>query len=311
MNFPHEELIIGHFEGALFTWHAEYVKRILKKIVPIPLFTRAITPERSEDRDAISMHVYSAPQALDFDFHIRLAEDALLNDDIDVMIMPMETMALRTPYRLTLAAVFHRVQTNDALVSREKTPFERLPEGAKVGFYSLRQLAQLKLLRNDLSYLPASHDAELTLGVEGLEGYDAAVYPEADAKRLGFENAIAHVFSFDDVMPAFRQSAMGCVTKKGNIPLIEALKKGMDAQALKATVCENGFLKALNPPFDAPLGGYAEYAGHMLRLVARSVDPKTLRVFHYEYTDFDIPDPEAFGAQCAADFERRGGRSAF
>lgn len=311
MAYKHEEIIIGHFDGKLLLWYAEYLKKICEKLFKIPVYLKCVIPAKGKDYEMIAPHIYSSPHKPDFSFFAEQFSYLIKEEEIDVMAAPLELMPGTLPYPLYQAAIINRVQNQEALISKDRSGFYKLPAGAKVGVYSLRQIVQLKLLRPDLKYCPVSPEAERFIGIDAMEGVDACVYPLADLKRLNFDRFISEIFSIDALLPAPRQSAIICVSHRENSRFNDKLKGMMDNNTAVASACENGFIENFNPPFDAPLGAFAELSGSMLRFTIRSVDPNTLRVFEDEYISEDIENAYNFGSEAAYKFEKKGGRSVF
>ncbi|MBI4978097.1 MAG: hypothetical protein HZC28_11475 [Spirochaetes bacterium] len=305
----HDEIIIGHFEGRLFAWQGDYVRKILEHIVPIPVFTRSIAPENRDDLVKVASHIYTNSFSIDLHFHTTIIDAAIRSGEIDCAVVPLEILPEELPYPLTLAGVVGRVQHREVLISRDKVPFAKLPPGASVGVYSLRQVVQLKHIRGDLSYVIVPPDAETLLSVTGMKDLAAVVYPESDVKRLSYDALITETFSEEMILPALRQSAFGCVTHRENSAVISAMQHVTDAATLRTTRCEEGFMHDFNPPFDAPLAGRASVNGDELRFSVRSIDEITLRVFEDEYTSIGDTDAYAFGRECARRFEQKGGRT--
>lgn len=306
--YKHEEIIIGHFDGSLFRWYANYIKQLLTRLTNLPVYLREIIPENESDYRKISAHCCAEPIDLSFSFHTNIYFSALKNEEIDIMAIPCEIIESKLPYPLSLAAVLGRVAHRECLISRGKKSFSELKSGDKVGVYSSRQKTQLDLWRTDLEYSFTTPDLETLISVKGMGEYEAVVFPEADIKRLGYEKYIAEIFPEEIILPALRQSVIGCVTRNDNTEIRALLGEVSDKIIRDETLIEEGFLANFNPPFDAPIGGRAIIDANEMRLWLRSVN-SSRRSFEEEFIESKDNDPFEFGAKCAYAFEKKGGRS--
>src|SRR4051794_29576675 len=89
----------------------------------------------------------------------------LLAGEIDFAVHSLKDLPTKQDERVALAAIPARDDPRDALVSAAK--LSDLPLGARIGTGSPRRVAQLRLLRPDLEYVPIRGNADTRIGKIG------------------------------------------------------------------------------------------------------------------------------------------------
>jgi hydroxymethylbilane synthase len=85
---------------------------------------------------------------------VRALDREVLDGNVDAAVHSMKDVPTDVPDDLVVAAVPHRRNPADVLVTREGTPLESLPAGSVVGTSSLRRGAQIQAHRPDLEVEP-------------------------------------------------------------------------------------------------------------------------------------------------------------
>jgi len=85
---------------------------------------------------------------------VKEIEEALLRKEIDLAVHSMKDVPAFLPPGLTLAATLTREDPRDVFLSPHYPDIKSLPQKARVGTSSLRRLAQIREIRNDLEFIP-------------------------------------------------------------------------------------------------------------------------------------------------------------
>ena len=84
---------------------------------------------------------------------VKELEEALLNDEVDLVVHSLKDLPTRLPPGLTLACVCAREDVRDVLVSKNNLTLSQLPAGSRIATSSRRREAQLKSVRNDFVFM--------------------------------------------------------------------------------------------------------------------------------------------------------------
>lgn len=207
----------------------------------------------------------------------REIEQALLDGRIDLAVHSLKDLPTESSQGLGIRATPARAPANDALISRDDIPFDKLPKGARVGTSSLRRAAQLLRLRPDLYICPIRGNVDTRIAKLHSGEYHAIVLAYAGLVRLGRGDEASEVLPFDIMMPAPAQGALGVQarTAAGELARVRAnddVELDKDRHALfvrrtaaidhvdtfLATTAERALLQALGGGCSLPLGAYAE-----------------------------------------------------
>jgi hydroxymethylbilane synthase len=148
-------------------------------------------------------------------------ERALLDGQVDMAVHSFKdvpvTMPLVEQDDLIVAAVPHREDPRDVLVSMNAGGIADLPQGAKVGTGSLRRRAQLLALRPDLQVegIRGNIDTRLRKARDGV--YAGVVLALAGLKRATlFDASIMYPIPTDQFLPAAGQGALALQCRKSD-----------------------------------------------------------------------------------------------
>jgi hydroxymethylbilane synthase len=237
---------IGTRASPLARWQAQWVADQLAArghaVELIPITTRGDIDRDSPIGDIGTTGVFT-----------KELQRALLDGRIDVAVHSLKDLPTDEVAGLALAAVPPRESARDALISRDATPLEALPAGARIGTGSLRRQAQALHIRPDLKVMPIRGNVETRLRKLAEGECDAIILAEAGLKRLGFAERITEFLEPPRFLPAVGQGALGLETRwEGEIrSLIAALD---DVPSRAAIVAERAFLAALQGGCLAPIG---------------------------------------------------------
>ncbi|HEY9063042.1 MAG TPA: hydroxymethylbilane synthase [Pseudobacteroides sp.] len=187
---------------------------------------------------------------------INELEKALLDNDIDIAVHSMKDMPAELPEKLVIGAIPKREDPRDALVSLEGTDLSRLDKGSVVGTGSIRREVQILGLRPDLKIKPIRGNVPTRISKLKEHQFDAIVLAMAGLKRLGLEGIASYSFSFEEMVPAVGQGALGIEVRKDD-ELLELIRAINHIDSEICVNAERAFLKRLNGSCSTPLGAYA------------------------------------------------------
>lgn len=206
-------------------------------------------------------------------------EIALREGSIDIAVHSLKDLPTELLPGLPIAAITKREEPWDCLVFspefREASDLQKLPSGAVVGTSSLRRVAQLKLLRPDLQFIPLRGNVESRLKKIKMrqDGLAAGVLALAGLKRLDLEAAVGQVLGPELCLPAPGQGALGIQVSENTLArkaeLQSALKTLHDPETASLVSAERAALRAVDGGCQTPFGALAEHFGaNQLRIRA-------------------------------------------
>ncbi|SDG43817.1 hydroxymethylbilane synthase [Sinosporangium album] len=197
---------------------------------------------------------------------VSALRDKLVEGEIDFAVHSLKDLPTAPDERLSLAAVVARHDHRDALVGPLK--LADLRPGATVGTGSPRRVAQLRMLRPDLNYVPIRGNADTRIAKVHAGELDAVVLAAAGLFRIGRDDEIAQTFEVEEMLPAPGQGALAVECPADRPELIELLRALDDPQTRAAVTAERAVLAALEAGCSAPVGAFALADGHTLNLTA-------------------------------------------
>jgi hydroxymethylbilane synthase len=168
--------------------------------------------------------------------------EKLIEGEIDFAVHSLKDLPTKPQPGVTLAATPPRHDPRDALIGPHKLP--DLPPGSRVGTGSPRRVAQLRMLRPDLDYVPIRGNADTRIGKVHAGELDAIV------------------------LPAPGQGSLAVECPQGRADLIELLGVLDHPPTRAAVTAERAVLAALEAGCAAPVGAYAVAGEHTLNLTA-------------------------------------------
>jgi hydroxymethylbilane synthase len=146
-----------------------------------------------------------------------------------------------------------------------------LAAGARVGTGSPRRMAQLRVMRRDLTVLPIRGNADTRLDKTARGEFDAVVLAYAGLVRIGRQDTAGEVFGPDRMLPAPGQGALAVECRADRAELVDLLGVLDDPVARTAVTAERAVLAELSAGCSAPVGAYAEEHDQKLHLTAAVV----------------------------------------
>lgn len=179
---------------------------------------------------------------------------ALLREEIDFAVHSMKDVEVVRPPEIRLAAIRPRVYLEDKLIGAGS--LDELREGAVVGTSSPRRKAQLLAARPDLKIVPLRGNVETRLKKVEAGEVDATILSAAGLHRLGLDK-VGTPLSFDIMLPAPGQGALGIECRDEDTDCIQSLKLIDDAASRCAVLAERAFARALGGSCHSPVAAVA------------------------------------------------------
>ena len=236
-------------------------------------------------------------------FFSSTLERALLAGEIDVAVHSYKDLPVASTPGLAIACVPTRGAIEDVLCARGGLTLRELPAGARVGTSSLRRIAQLRAIRDDLRYeaLRGNVPTRLTHVEKG--ELDAVVLARAGIERLGLGHHATEIFTPADVLPAPAQGALAIQTRANDHALIARLAAMEHTPTRMAVDAERSLLHQLRGGCSVPVGALARFDDGRVRLEA-GVFALEGSPAHRVAVEGGVP--ERVGAQAARELLARG-----
>lgn len=120
-------------------------------------------------------------------FFTKELDEMLIRQEIDVAIHSAKDLPEPLSAGLEIVAITEGISSRDVLVLRERDQVKTLPQGARIGTSSLRRIAALKELREDLEPVDIRGTIERRLALLEEGEVDGVVIAEAALIRLGIQ----------------------------------------------------------------------------------------------------------------------------
>jgi hydroxymethylbilane synthase len=225
-------------------------------------------------------------------------EDALLRHEIDIAVHSMKDLPTDLSAGLIVAAVPHREDPRDVLVSTGAKRLSDLSAGAKIGTGSLRRRAQLLYYRRDLIVMPIRGNVDTRLKKLDQGECDGLVMAAAGLKRIDREERIAEYISNDVCLGAAGQGALGLESRE-NDSIREQLSFLHDAATFAEVTAERSFLNRLGGGCHVPVGARGVADGEKFKLLGVVANPDGSSLFRGE-TSGCVAHAEELGRELAA-----------
>lgn len=187
---------------------------------------------------------------------MRGVEAELRSGQADIAVHSAKDVPCAESPDFVLAAFPPRADARDALVSRHRGGWARLPHGARLGTGSARRAAIARSLRPDLdvALIGGNVDTRLRRLREG--EYDAIVLATAGLERLGLRRAISEPLDPAIWLPAPGQGTLAVQCRADE--RLEWLLAPLDHAPTRAAVtAERAALRRLGGGGSIPFGAYA------------------------------------------------------
>jgi len=198
----------------------------------------------------------------------------VLNGEIDIAVHSMKDLPVDLPEDLEISAIIERGNVEDVLISDHD--LSDLPYKAKIGTSSLRRIAFLKFLREDIEIVNIRGNVDTRIRKMDDLGLDGIIVARAGIERLNIKRKF-FVLPKDLFVPQANQGAIAVVSRKDS-KYREFLKKIDDEKTRIECEVEREILRILNAGCHTAIGIYAWMKGDTINLhVARISDDFKIR----------------------------------
>jgi hydroxymethylbilane synthase len=305
VNRSEEVLRIGTRGSTLALWQAEYVQSALESLPGAPRTELVLIKTEGDRIQDVPLWKVQGKA-----FFTKEIERALLDERVDIAVHSLKDLATEMPPGLSLGAVMEREDPRDVLICPEEVDLESpedLLRGARVGTSSLRRRALLRRWRGDLELAELRGNVPTRLEKLDDGEYDAIVLAAAGVIRLGLSHRISAYLSFQRVLPAVSQGAVGVQIREEDQRVRKWIASLDHPGTRVATTAERAFLRTVEGGCHVPVGGFGQVRDDGLRLrgVVSSLDGS-------QSVEGEITGPpaesEALGISLARDLLGKGGK---
>jgi len=197
---------------------------------------------------------------------VKEIEESLSRGEIDIAVHSLKDVPAQLPDNLFIGIFPEREDPHDVMLSKDNMPLKDLPVGSCIGTSSLRRAAQILHYRSDLKIVPLR--GNLDTRIRKLDGVNiqAIVVAAAGLKRIGLADKITQPLSFDYMVPAVGQGALGLEFRQDDKETIDKLQF-LDHYATRVAVeAERSFLMELQGGCQIPIAGFARLKDNSLLL---------------------------------------------
>lgn len=252
MNKP---LIIGTRGSELALWQAYHTQKILGEL-------------GIETRLEIISTKGDQIQNLSFDkiegkgFFTKEIEQALMDNTIDIAVHSHKDLETAPHPDLIIAAVSHRADPRDLLITKKALVQPDLPlhfkENCSVGTSSVRRKTQIKNIRPDASFVDIRGNVPTRIQKLRDGQCDALMLAAAGIERLDIDLSEFHVQLLDPTsfVPAPAQGVLGWQCRRSDTATIAILEKIHHADIQATIAIERTLLQKMEGGCQLPLGVY-------------------------------------------------------
>lgn len=229
---------------------------------------------------------------------------AVAEKKVDFAVHSLKDIPADLPEDLVLACVPKREEANDVFIARDGSTLETIKKGALVGTSSLRRAVQITRVRPDLTVKPIRGNIETRIRKVHDGEFDGVVLAQAGISRLGLDVKFQRL-PMDTFPPSPGQGALGIVSRRDNLSLIDLLKKIEDPEDRNAVEAERSLSMFVDSGCRFPVGAFAHRDNDRLKLkvIVYSIDgSKSIMV----EKDSETSMANDLGKQVATELRERG-----
>lgn len=191
-----QEIRIGTRGSKLALWQANYIKLYLEKnFLDISTSIHVIQTKGDMNLkdDLSSLGGKGA--------FVKEIQKALIENEIDIAVHSYKDLPAESPSELEIISVSPREDERDVLISKNKQVFNDLNHNSTIGTGSLRRNEQIKLIRNDLEYVPIRGNIDTRINKVLNNELDGIIIAAAGVIRLSLSKYISNFFKVDEIVP--------------------------------------------------------------------------------------------------------------
>jgi hydroxymethylbilane synthase len=255
-------------KSALALWQANYVADALSRLPQVDAVELLPMSTRGDEILDRSLQKIGGKGLF-----IKELEIAMQAGEADIAVHSMKDVPADMPDGFCIAAVLERANHADALVTRDDSGLDAIPNGALIGSSSLRRQAQLKMMRPDLRVEPLRGNVNTRLAKLENGDYDAIILAAAGLERLELQQHISQQFTPEEMLPAAAQGVVGIECLDSNHALRAILGELNHASTVQTTLAERTIAKVLQANCQSPVAAHAVIAADALTVTALVAAP--------------------------------------
>ena len=248
-----QEIRIGTRGSKLALWQANYIKLYLEKnFLDISTSIHVIQTKGDMNLkdDLSSLGGKGA--------FVKEIQKALIENEIDIAVHSYKDLPAERPSELEIISVSPREDERDVLISKNKQVFKDLNHNSTIGTGSLRRNEQIKLIRDDLEYVPIRGNIDTRINKVLNNELDGIIIAAAGVIRLSLSKYISNFFKVDEIVPPPLQGFIAVEAKTDFISknIFQGLCNPIDKIVAQY---EYNALTQLNGSCDLPFGFNLKY----------------------------------------------------
>ena len=191
-----QEIRIGTRGSKLALWQANYIKLYLEKNfldISTSIHVLQTRGDMNLKDDLSSLGGKGA--------FVKEIQKALIENEIDIAVHSYKDLPAERPSELEIISVSPREDERDVLISKNKQVFKDLNHNSTIGTGSLRRNEQIKLIRDDLEYVPIRGNIDTRINKVLNNELDGIIIAAAGVIRLSLSKYISNFFKVDEIVP--------------------------------------------------------------------------------------------------------------
>jgi hydroxymethylbilane synthase len=274
---------IGTRRSALALAQAKQLSELLGGCEVVPITTRGDQGAGEEDKSR----------------WVAELEQALVSGEIDLAVHSAKDVPGELAAGLSLLGAPVRAAPEDVICGAPG--LDALRDGARVGTSSIRRMAQLRAVREDLDVVAVrgNVDTRLRKLADGEQGLDAIVLARAGLQRLGRESEVGGALELSRFVPAPGQGVLALEGRSDNARASDAASAVTDLSTFACLRAERALASALAASCHTPLGALAEPAAAGGLLMRAWVGLPDGSAWTSDELLGDIQDPESLARSMA------------
>ncbi len=191
-----QEIRIGTRGSKLALWQANYIKLYLEKNFLDISTSIHVIQTRGDINLKDDLSSLGGKGAF-----VKEIQKALIENEIDIAVHSYKDLPAERPSELEIISVSPREDERDVLISKNKQVFKDLNHNSTIGTGSLRRNEQIKLIRDDLEYVPIRGNIDTRINKVLNNELDGIIIAAAGVIRLSLSKYISNFFKVDEIVP--------------------------------------------------------------------------------------------------------------
>lgn len=191
-----QEIRIGTRGSKLALWQANYIKLYLEKNFLDISTSIHVIQTRGDMNLKDDLSSLGGKGAF-----VKEIQKALIENEIDIAVHSYKDLPAESPSELEIISVSPREDERDVLISKNKQVFKDLNHNSTIGTGSLRRNEQIKLIRDDLEYVPIRGNIDTRINKVLNNELDGIIIAAAGVIRLSLSKYISNFFKVDEIVP--------------------------------------------------------------------------------------------------------------